>query len=197
MASAVADLEAESLRRREELEDGLTSLRRRLRPRELLVDARSAALERARPITDALADDLKHFRKETAVALNVVGLAGVGAALMRGKAAPAVSGLGTPPQSAGTPSQSVSPLLEPAPRQTAIAKSAVVLGVGAAIGVLLAYSLKVSKAERDLLFAAKRDLKDLAVREFDQRLQKASSANGVRTSAMNLALAALVVLRKD
>src|SRR5579863_8650805 len=74
-------------RLRSDMEDRLRELRFRLRPREVLSDARDAALSRAEPVAEAVIDGLSTRRTEAAAAAGMVGLAGIGLALLRGKSA--------------------------------------------------------------------------------------------------------------
>src|SRR5579863_7462077 len=113
-------------RLRSDMEDRLRELRFRLRPREVLSDARDAALSRAEPIAESVIDGLSTRRTEAAAAASIVGLAG--------------------------------------------------------IGVAIGYAVRVTSGERAVIAAARRDLTDLAAREFDRRLREASSADAVRAS---------------
>jgi hypothetical protein len=176
-------------RLRMETEGRLRELRFRLRPREMLSDARDAALSRAEPIAEAVIDGLSARRTEAVAAAGIVGLAGVGVALLRGKSANAPADR----RPEATTIEDVRSM--PAPDPGAIGRFAKIVGAGLAIGAAIGYAVRVTPAERRAIAAARRDLTDLAAREFDRRLREASSASAVRANALNLALAALATLR--
>lgn len=176
-------------RLRADMEDRLRELRFRLRPREILSDARDAALSRAEPIAESVIDGLSTHRTEAAAAASIVGLAGVGVALLRGKSVKAASAQRH--EIATNEAERDGAVPDPG----AVARLAKIVGAGLAIGAVIGYAVRVTPAERGAIAAARRDLTDLAAREFDRRLREASSADAVRANALNLALAAIATLR--
>ena len=176
-------------RLRGDMEDRLRELRFRLRPREVLSDARDAALSRAEPVAEAVIDGLSTRRTEAAAAAGIVGLAGIGVALLRGKSVKGSDDNRREDASNGTER------LSAAPDPGAIGRFAKIVGAGLVIGAAIGYAVRVTPAERAVIAAARRDLKDLAAREFDRRLREARSADAVRASALTLAIAAIATLR--